>query len=61
MDNNNKMEYKEQYVTLTDIKTLNPCWFKDKKNPLTEKHVQAKMDFKIDMTINIRQIHYHLV
>ena len=33
----NITKYKEQYVTLTDIKSLNPCWFKDKKNPLTGK------------------------
>ena len=37
VDNNNITKYKEQYVTLTDIKSLNPCWFKDKKNPLTGK------------------------
>lgn len=46
MDNNNKMEYKEQYVTLTDIKTLNPCWFKDKKNPLTGKTCSSKDGFQ---------------
>jgi|SaaInlV_150m_DNA_5_1039734.scaffolds.fasta_scaffold02396_2 hypothetical protein len=36
-NNKNVISYKEQYVTLTDIKSLNPCWFKDKKNPLTGK------------------------
>ena len=35
-DVNNKKSTETAFVTVTDINAMNPCWFKDKKNPVTK-------------------------
>ena len=35
-DVNNKVSTETAFVTVTDINAMNPCWFKDKKNPVTK-------------------------
>jgi hypothetical protein len=35
-DVNNNVSTETAYVTVTDINAMNPCWFQDKKNPVTK-------------------------
>ena len=46
VDNSNNLHYKEHHVTLTDIKNLNPCWFKSKRNSLTGESCPKKEGFQ---------------
>jgi hypothetical protein len=44
IDSNNNSSSETNYVTLVDIRTMNPCSFPDKKNPVTG--VSCKESFK---------------
>ena len=35
IDASNNASYDTKYLTMTDIKNMNPCWFPDHKNPIT--------------------------
>ena len=37
IDNNNVKRMERRYVTVDDIKDMPPCWFKSKKNPVTQE------------------------
>jgi hypothetical protein len=36
-DNNNVVDEQTAHVLISDIKHMPPCWFKNKKNPITNK------------------------
>jgi len=37
IDNNNNSSSESHYVTLSDIKSMNPCWFGNNTNPITNE------------------------
>ena len=49
IDINNNKSSETHYVTLTDIKNMNPCIFTDKKNPLTNENCKESFQTNIDM------------
>ena len=38
IDASNNAYYDTKYLTITDIKNMNPCWFPDNRNPITKKY-----------------------
>lgn len=49
IDINNKKSSETHYLTLTDIKNMDPCSFPNKKNPLSNKSCRESFSAEIDM------------
>jgi hypothetical protein len=50
IDINNNSSHQTNYVTLTDIEEMDPCWFNDRTNPIT--NTKCKEEFKNNLAQN---------
>lgn len=52
-DIKNATSTESQYVLNDDISSYNPCWFKDKKNPVTNENCRQGMTMPKDKSVQI--------